>query len=128
MRVALSSNTELTRQRWQLLNKIPIDAAVVTTFNYLAQLSTRAGLYSFHKVYDNSFQNPADIKHSELNTQAAFKLPHNVHYALIDLNDDWLVVTISQKDINEQQRIEHFLNDPQWKLIGQTDKTILLFR
>lgn len=128
MRVALSSNTEVTRQRWQLLNKIPNDDAVVTTFNYLAPLSTRDGLYSFHKVYDNSFQNPTAMKKSELNTEAAFKLPDDVRYALIDLDDDWLVITISQKDINEQQRIEKFLNDPQWELIGQANKTILLFR
>ncbi|MCB9757694.1 MAG: DUF2079 domain-containing protein [Candidatus Omnitrophica bacterium] len=127
-RLNINSDTQETIARWQLINKIPTDAAVIATFNYLAPLSTREKLYSFHKVYDKAFQEPAQIKHSELNTLKAFTLPEDVHYALINLDDAWLLDRTAQKEQNTLGRIDNFYKDSLWKIIGRTKRTILLLR
>ncbi len=127
-RLNITTDNKKTIAQWQLINKIPLDAAVIATFSYLAPLSTREELYSFHKIYDDAFQDIEKIKNSELNTQKAFTLPDNVRYALIDLNDDWLLTRIAEKEQNTLNRIDNFYKDSPWKIIGRTKRTILLFR
>ncbi len=121
-------NKHQAAEHWQLLNKIPNDAAVIATFDFLAPLSTRAELYSFHKIYDDAFQESKKIKYSELNTNSVFILPANVHYAVINLNDDWMLNSLMKNKQKVSGRIDQFLNNSQWRLIGQTGKTLLLFR
>lgn len=132
-RLQINSNQQDTLALWQLINKVPSDAAVIATFDYLAALSTREELYSFHKIYDDAFQDPEQIKHSELNTLTTFTLPHDVRYALINFDDGWLLNRIAQKkekkeESNTLSRIDKFYKESQWKLIGRTQRTILLFR
>ena len=78
---------DLSAVRWFFVNAIPPQEGVITTFDYLAPLSMRKDLYAFHKVYNDSYQNPDKIALSELNTGKAFILPDQVHYALLDLQD-----------------------------------------
>ncbi len=60
-----------------LLAKIPKDASVVTTFEFLSHLSHRARLYSFHHVYMGYYTI----------SSKRYELPKDVQYALIDFND-----------------------------------------
>jgi uncharacterized membrane protein len=127
-RLHINNSSQKASAYWQLINKIPADAAVIATFDYLAALSTREKLYSFHKIYDKAFQEPEQIKHSELNILTAFTLPDDVHYALINFDDAWLLNSIDKEEQSTLNRIDKFYKDSPWKVIGKTDRTILLFR
>lgn len=102
---------EFQQARWELINKIPRDAGVIATFDFLAPLSTREKLYAFHKIYADSYQDPVKLKTSELNQNAVFKLPDDVTYALIDMNDTFLVLTTKVNPEVISKRVETFLKD-----------------
>jgi len=78
-------------------------------------------------VYDDSFQNPADIKLSELNTGGSFVLPGQVHYALIDFSDPWLQSDLANNP-SVRLRVDAFLKGSQWKIIKSCESMVLLKR
>jgi len=59
------------------VSKIPKDAAVVATFEFLPHLSQRQYLYSFHHVYMGFYTL----------SNKPYLLPVNAEYALLDFND-----------------------------------------
>jgi len=61
----------------ELIKKIPEDKAVVATFGFLAELSNREEVYSFHYVYGGF----------DKLTNKTYKLPDTVEYALLDFQD-----------------------------------------
>ncbi|MBF0485019.1 MAG: DUF2079 domain-containing protein [Candidatus Omnitrophica bacterium] len=113
---------------WAMIKSIPQDASVVATFKYLAPLSVRDNLYSFHMVYDRAFQDLSGMRRSELNVGKAFSLPVNVEYALIDWNDSWLLGALLNDKDKVLERINAFLKKSPWRVVRQENKSILLRR
>lgn len=119
---------QLQAIRWDLVNAVPSKAGVVATFDYLAPLSLRKDLYVFHKVYDETFQNPAVIKLNELNTGRIFVLPNQVRYALIDFKDPWLQQSRKYWPQTTTDRIRAFLQEDNWQVIKSYGSIFLLKR
>jgi uncharacterized membrane protein len=97
-----------------MLEKIPSDAAVVATFEFLPHLSHRKELYSFHHVYDG-FYTLSD---------KPFVLPESVEYALIDFKDRLTFVGFRTKRANNN--LKNFLT--QWQPIQRAGDIILFKR
>ena len=114
--------------RWVFIEAIPPQEGVIATFDYLAPLSLRKNLYSFHKVYDEFYQNPKKIKLSELNTGKPFVLPDQVHYALIDFKDGWIRDSFKLRPQITSERIQAFLQKSHWQIIKRYGSLVLLKR
>lgn len=112
----------------QLVDLIPPEAGVITTFRFLAPLSSRSELYSFHMLYGDEFNDLDKMGKIELNTRQAFRLSDQVTYALIDLEDPWYLSTLELARESEMKRINDFFNDPRWKVIKSADRMLLLER
>ncbi len=91
---------------WQALNMVPPKAPVIATFRFLPELSQRPYVYSFHKIYDPTYQNK----------NYSYKLPENVHYALIDFNDAWLSYSLKRHRQATRLKIKDFLLQGAWKV------------
>lgn len=113
---------------WKMIKEIPADAPVIATFRFLAPLSTRPEVYSFHKLYSDDFNDPQKMGKSELNTDKSFTLSERVSYALVDLDDPWYLKTIRSGKESEMERIRAFFSDPDWKVIKKVDRMVLLKR
>jgi uncharacterized membrane protein len=118
----------LNNVRWSFVDAIPPQEGVIATFDYLAPLSLRGELYVFHKVYDESYQDPEHIKLNELNTGKPFVLPDRIHYALIDYKDLWLQDALKRSPKVTSERINAFLKNGHWKLIKHYGSIVLLKR
>jgi len=103
--------------RQHFLKSIPKDASVIASFDFLAPLSMRKNLYSFHKIFDNQYQTPT----------SQFKPPANTKYALIDLNDGWLLADFKTYRRLVALRIQNFLEDG-WSVTNAAENIILLTR
>ena len=90
---------------WQLLKMVPPQAPVAATFRFLPELSQRPYVYSFHKTYDPAYQNK----------NISYHLPENVHYALVDSHDDWLLSTLIRYNQSTRLNIKKFLIGGGWK-------------
>lgn len=117
---------DLKDVRWEMVRKVPPDAGVVASFDFLAPLSLRRSLYSFHKLYDDFFQDPAKLKKGELYQSGVFSLPEDVTYALIDTDDPFFVREYKAKPEIISQRVDGFLED--WQVIDRRDSLLLLRR
>lgn len=104
--------------KWQLLKMVPPQAEVIASFAFLPELSQRPYLYSFHKMYDPGYQNE---KHP-------YKLPQNVHYALIDFNDDWLLGRLEKHKQTTILNIRKFVAQGGWKIKYVMPQVILFER
>lgn len=104
----------LDSTRWQMVKMIPKDAAVIATFDFLAELSNRKSLYAFYKVYSHNYR--------------SFTLPTEVTYALIDLNDPWLQMELYDDYTNVNTRIKEFLLSSDWAIEASAGKIMLLKR
>jgi len=121
-------NPRRAQENWQLVNAIPNDGHVLATFDYLAPLSARTYLYSFHKVFDEQFQNEQERIKSPFYTKQTFAIPENVEYALIDLHDRWLMARKKEAPESVEQRIKDFLTSEEWTVILKTGSRVLLQR
>ncbi len=86
--------------RWKLLRMVPPQDPVVATFSFLPELSQRAQLYSFHKLYDEDYQNK----------DRNFQLPAQVRWALVDYEDSWLMVRVKNDYDFTVRHLRAFLN------------------
>jgi uncharacterized membrane protein len=114
--------------RWEFVNSVPSQTGVVATFDYLTPLSLRQYLYPFHNIYNESYQNPQEIKINELNTGKPFILPDQVRYALIDFKDPWLRQSLKLWPRETSQRIQVFFNRGHWKVIKSYGSIVFLKR
>lgn len=114
--------------RWGFVDSVPSQEGVIATFDYLAPLSLRKDLYSFNKVYDESYLSPQEIKSSELNAGRSFVLPDQVHYALIDFRDPWLMRSFKFWPQGTSKRVRSFLETGHWKVIKSYGSIVLLRR
>ena len=106
----------ITNDRWGLIQLIPKEASVVASFSFLAQLSQRSNLYPFYKIYDLKYQNK----------YYHYKLPSDVQYALIDIQDPWLL--IEDKYDSAKERARKFLTAPDWKILKRYGRYVLYKR
>lgn len=113
---------------WKLINTIPSDTPVLSTFRFLAPLSSRKEIYSFHMLFSDKFHKQDNMQQSELNTNQAFVLPQRVSYALLDLDDPWYVAAMRVHKSGEIERIEAFFQDPSWQVIKSAGNVVLIQR
>jgi uncharacterized membrane protein len=99
-----------------LVDKIPKDASVVTTFEFLPKLSQRKELYSFHHVYIGKYT---------LSSKKDYVLPDSVEYALMDF-DDYLLFTSFHLP-GQYANLKKFFDKDKWGLVSAVDN-IGLFR
>jgi len=102
-------------QKTRMLEEIPPDASVVTTFNFLSHLSHRENLYSFHYVF-YGFYTLSDHP---------YHLPDKVDYALIDFND-WLTFG-GFYGLSNYQHLVDFFRSNHWGAID-VENNVVLFK
>ena len=108
----------LNAARWEMVNLVPKDAAVIASFNFLPELSNRKFLYAFYKIYSDHYQRP----------QNPFRLPDHVTYAVLDFNDPWLQGEHDNNPGIVQSRIDNFLLGNRWLVLKKSESLILLKR
>ncbi len=111
--------------RWRMINQIPKDKGVIATFNFLAPLSMRKSLYSFHMTFDEAFQDSSYMKRSELTKDQPFQLPDDAAYALIDTEDLFFVRALKDQPELTAKRFDAFMKE--W-VIQERQGSILLLR
>jgi uncharacterized membrane protein len=98
-------------KRWELLENIPLDSSVMSTFVFLPGLSSRDRLYAFHDVY-------AKIHYGDYK-----KIPP-VEYALIDFNDLYLVDFLKDNP-DYKKDIRDFFKDNNFGVVNAVNNTLL---
>ncbi|OGW97360.1 MAG: hypothetical protein A2Z81_08995 [Omnitrophica WOR_2 bacterium GWA2_45_18] len=104
--------------RWQMINHIPKDAGVVSTFNLLDPLSQRENLYALYNVW---------LDANLFTGRSPFQVPEEVAYALIDFNDPWLHSAVLTNPSLTSERLRKFLLDPAWS-VHNAIEDVVLFR
>ena len=117
----------ITNKRWEIVKKIPDTAGVISTFDYLPELSRRKELYSFHKLFDVVYQSAEKGKVSAFSPDENFVLPDTVNYALVDFNDFWLKSYTSQEGKYTAKYINKFF-DAGWVIEVVADDIFLFKR
>lgn len=108
-----SSKSNDAGKIWEMISRIPPNEPLLATFEFLAPLSTRPEIYSFHMVCSDIFQDMDLMGLYELNKNRNFVLPSSVHYAILNLKDDWVQKTMALGSRKEKERINTFLSDSQ---------------
>jgi hypothetical protein len=116
----------LAQDKQRLINKIPLDAGVIATSEFLPALTLREHLYSFHKIYSREFQEPQNFKNTTHYTGHKFILPEQVHYAILNLNNLWLNIALKNEKEFVTQKMNEFLKD--WDKIDGAGSIVLLKR
>ena len=111
---------------WGLVDMIPPDAATIATFDFMPALSLREHLYSFHKVFDRSYQDMAYMIKSDFNVGSAFQVPPYVKYAIINFSNPWLQLSLNRDQIFVRHKLEVFFKD--WHKIASVGSAALYQR
>ena len=96
-----------------LVQKIPKNAAVVATFEFLPHLTQRQSLYSFHHVY-MGFYTLSD---------KPYVLPSNTEYALLDFNDRLTFRGFYTPA--GYKNIQHFILNGGWQAVDFMESLVL---
>lgn len=101
-------------ERDRLVQTIPKDAPVVSTFRFLPGLANRGELYSFHYIYSGR---------RTLSLEKGHQTPEHVTYALLDFTSPLMVGSFkrSDSDIN----MKRFLMDDNWGLVTSAGNMVL---
>ncbi len=102
-------------QKERFLEMVPDDASIVATFEFLPMLSNRKELYSFHHVVHGFYTL----------SRVPYRLPENVEYALLDVNDP-IGVNVFYKRGRSEANIAAFLNSKHWGIVDILDNIVLL--
>lgn len=97
------------------VKKIPAQASVVTTFEFLPHLTHRKALYSFHHVYTGYHTLSNKI----------YSLPKDVEIALLDFNDP--LTFRGFRSLNGHNNLESFLSQGKWQVEDMME-TIVIFK
>ena len=100
------------------LERIPDDASVVATFQFLPRLSGRRELRSLHHIYWG--------KHTL--SDVPFPSPDNVDYLVIDTNDRVTFLGEAFYTVNGYRNIQGILGDARWETVTQLDSFLVLRR
>lgn len=109
----ISKDKEEIKAKWNLVNRIPPEEPVVSTFEFMPHLSHRQELYSFHHVYWGFYT----LSHNP------YKLPSSCQYALINFDDS--LTFQSFYGFNEYKNLQNFFGDGGWKILDIKGSTIL---
>jgi uncharacterized membrane protein len=101
-------------QKERFLRKVPADAAVVSTFEFLAHLVNRRRLYSFHPAYTGTYTF----------SSKSYYLPEDTEFALVDFKDRTFWVDYKP---DRYKNILQALDPNQWGVCDVED-TIVLFQ
>jgi hypothetical protein len=116
-------NDELDPIRWHMVSQIPRDGTVVSSFDFLAELSQRKNLYSLHNIWQgfNVF--------SSINPYTKNSSEHS--FALVDWKDPWLLGelenaqnTTARREI--LQRLNNFYKEHPWWVMEAANEVTLL--
>lgn len=104
----------LDRAKQDFVNKIPEEAGVVSTFEFLPKLSNRGYLYSFHHVVSGFYTL----------SNKPYVLSENAEYALLDFNDSLTFDSyyISGSDGN----LRKFISTGKWGVVDMAGSIVLL--
>ncbi|HAJ56849.1 MAG TPA: hypothetical protein DCL35_03655 [Candidatus Omnitrophica bacterium] len=101
------------RNKEDLLKKIPPDAPVIATFEFLPRLTHRKELYSFHHQYTGRYTL----------SNNAYRVPDTVRYALIDFKDPLTFGSFYQPE--GYKNIQELLARGKWGVVDARDSTVL---
>lgn len=105
---------DLDNYRDVFVKKIPNDASVLATFQFLPHLANRPKLYSFHYI--------ATGFHT-LSTKP-YVLPKGVQYALIDFDDPFFVAVFYLKD--SDIKMDEFLRREGWEKLDMVNAIVFM--
>ncbi len=100
--------------RWEMVESIPSEATVMSSFDFLAALSQRRDLYAFYKAH-----------HFAEGSWKPFVLPQG-SYALIDFDDSWLRADFSANPQKVAQKIHAFIDPNEWNVLKAYGEIVLL--
>lgn len=103
------------RLYWQMVKAIPKDAAVMATFNFLPELSSRRELYSFHKTFFYLYQDKKN----------PFITPDHVSYAMIDFDEPWLNYGFYVSPQETAEKIRKSFFNREWKVKQAVEEVVL---
>ncbi len=106
------------RLYWRMVKAIPKDAAVIATFDFLAPLSSRRELYSFHKTFFHLYQN--ENNH--------FVTPDRVSYALINFDNPWLSYEFYANPQETAAKLRQNFFNREWKVKQAVEEVVLFSR
>jgi len=114
---------------WRIVHQIPRDEGVVATFRFLPVLAAREELYAFHKIYSQDFQDSEKMREGAFfDGRGPFRLPRHIRYALIDLDDPWISVARQIEGEVVSERIQRFLDSPEWSVVDSAGTVLLMER
>jgi uncharacterized membrane protein len=119
--------TEYADTSWAMIEQIPDDATVVATFRYLAPLSIREKLFSFHRYYSKRSLADQAVANNTLYTGKP-QLPERIDYALIDFHDAWLYWDLKRNNKFTVEQLEKFFKENKLHPISQKDHVFLFKR
>ena len=96
-----------------LLKKIPLDASIVATFEFLPHLTHYRELYSFHHHYMGLYSL----------SSRPYRLPDTVNYALLDFNDGLTFGSFYSP--KNYKNIQELLNRGKWGVLDVKDNIVL---
>lgn len=100
-------------KRAEFVNRIPGDAAVISTFEFTSHLANRRDLYSFHYVTRAPVPWPVPN----------YRIPDNAEYALVDFLDPETTGYFCDKD--SDLRMRSFLDNGGWEVVDSFDSVVM---
>lgn len=117
--IPLYDRLDPVRQR--MFEKIPPQASVVASFDFLANLANRQQIFSFHNVWQN---------YATFTGKTPFILPANLTHALIDWNCIWLwndlLNSKNEQVVTYLKQINNFYFSHSWNSINAVEEITLL--
>ncbi|PIQ88669.1 MAG: hypothetical protein COV72_06995 [Candidatus Omnitrophica bacterium CG11_big_fil_rev_8_21_14_0_20_42_13] len=117
--------TQAAANQWQVdtkdrikkffLKKIPPQAPVIATFEFLPFLAHRSGLYSFHHVYGGFHTISAK----------PYVLPSDIEYALLDFSDELTFGARGFFSPQGYENLRNFLSSGSWGIVNAVDSIVL---
>ncbi len=114
MKVFDKKETSLIKE--EFLKKIPADAPVVATFQFLSHLSGRPEIHSIHHQFSGFYTL----------SNKPFKLPETVRYALLDFDDSITFMTFYKR--GNYINLLRFFSEGTWGVVDVKDNIVLFVK
>lgn len=114
MKVSDKKETSLIKEGF--VKKIPANAPVVATFQFLSHLSGRPEIHSIHHQFSG---------HYTLSNKP-FKLPETVRYALLDFDDSITFMTFYKR--GNYRNLLRFFSEGTWGVVDVKDNIVLFVK
>lgn len=96
----------------KMVNEIPKDAPVTSTFEFSSMLAGRQRFYSFHYIYNGFFLD-----------KKPFETPSDIQYALINVEDPRM---LSFRRENSDENFRKFIADGPFGIVDRVNNVLLL--